>query len=373
MKQTLISLISMIASVILGCIEADPAETEETIDTEYQTGPRNACLDDAFAEYTEDLSECVPLESDYTPSNPDGDGWAACISDDNTYHRIEESVSSIARVEAYDAMGALLWNTGEMPIPQDFIDAKAVLETEEGLGSRLDRRYDVHFEPPANGAKCDEEGVAEEHPDYCVGPAVLRPLLNNAFAEGASGNAPAVNAEIIHAALQWFLYVSAIKESTTCAETAKDCDSGWAYYSGGTDRNSPIGLAAEIADIAPKTHDRAYDGVLAVRCRQDLNSEENASDLDLWDQAILQLDTALLHGMSVLIRQRFVAIGVCTDAAEKVAAHEALKVLVPLFDRAARERDADAAEVLMQQIEEATDTIDADAALAAIDAVFECP
>lgn len=374
MKQYLVLLSWLCLGVILacGCGEDDPEDNSGN-DTDSNGEDRDVCIDDAMGDYTEDVSHCTPLESDYRPRDPGADNWEACISDDNTYHRIEESISSIARVEAYDAMGDLLWNNPQIPTAQDFIDARIALDAEQGLGSRIDRRYDVHYNPPADGAACDEEGVAAANPDYCVGPAVIRPIINAAFADVANGGVPIINAEIIHGAIQWFLYVSAIKESTTCTDTAKDCDSAWAYYTGGTERVSPIGLAAEIMDVAPETHNRAYDGVLGVRCWRDLDSGETAIDLELRDRAILQYDVALLHGVSILIRQRFVALSECEDATEKTAVHESLKVLIPLFDRETRSRDAAAADLLAAEIAKETDQVDTIAAIAAIDSIYLCP
>src|SRR5690606_38512670 len=130
----------------------------------------------------------------------------------------------------------------------------------------------------------------------------------------------------IRAALQWFFYVSAIKEATTCTNTAKDCDSAWAYYTGGTDRAAPAGLAADIDALAPDTHDRAFDGVLAVRCWRDLlDRDVPAADLTLRDQAIDQLDFALVRGMSIIIRQHFAAIS-CATGDYRDAHFEALKI-----------------------------------------------
>jgi len=144
--------------------------------------------------------------------------------------------------------------------------------------------------------KCEDEGVPAANPDYCVGLATLQFLLIGVFASGAEGEARLVNAARIHAALQWFLYVLVIKEATTCATTAADCDSHWAYYAGGGPRESPLGLGAEILALAPETHQRIYDGLLAVRCWRNLDHEGGeATDLALRDRAIAQLDRALLR------------------------------------------------------------------------------
>ncbi len=181
-----------------------------------------------------------------------------------------------------------------------------------------------------------------------------------------------VNAAKIHAALQWFLYVSSFKESTTCAETPKDCDSCWAYYSGGTERDAPIGLAAEIDVWAPETHDRVYDGVLAVRCWRDLDQTVPAADTAMQALAQDQLDFALLRGMGVLIRQYFLEFS-CTTGNYQEAALEALRVLIPLFDRETRELDASVADLLESETANDAADVNVTAALDVIDEIYPCP
>jgi hypothetical protein len=245
-------------------------------------------------------------------------------------------------------------------------------EEEQGLGSRVARRFDPHY-PAPGGGKCEDPGVAPAYPEHCVGPAVLQPAIVAAFAEGGEGRDRVVNAARIEAALQWFLYVSAIKESTSCADTARDCDSAWAYYAGGGERATPVGLAAEIAALAGETHQRAYDGILAVRCWRNLDNESGtASNLTLRDQAIAQLDRALLRGVALLVRQRFATLRCATGDYQR-AAQESLRLLVPLLDRAVRTADAAAADLLRAEIERDPAQVDVDAALAAIDRVFACP
>jgi hypothetical protein len=362
-------LAAIVASGASGCAEDDPVENNPPLP---DGGIEGEECPDGEPSYTEDVSDCEPAATDYLPreNGSADDGWDACISDDNTYHQIEDSVSSIARVVAYEDIGDLLWHNSE-PTPQDFLDARLVYEEEQGLGSRVARRYDVHYDPPPEGG-CEDEGVLEQHPDYCVGPATLQPIILDAFAAGVDGEDVVVNAGRIEAALQWFLYVSAIKEATTCTDTAKDCDSCWAYYSGGTPRDMPIGLARDIDCYGPETHDRAYDGVLAVRCWRDLDPDEIATDLELRDLAIAQLDFALLRGMGILIRQRFEELE-CSSGDYRAAALEELRILVPLFDRETRERDPVVADLLADEVAKDADAIDVDAVTAAIDEVYPCP
>ena len=363
--------LATVGFLLFGCADEDPKSNNDDFpDGSVDNGEE--CGYDELA-YAENVTDCNASATDYMPRENDSadDTWAACISDDDTYHLIEESVSSIARVEAYDNVGDYLWNNSA-PTAEDFVNARILFEEEQGLGSRVARRYDPHYDPPAGGESCEDEGVPELYPDYCVGPAVLQPLIVQAFAEGAQGNDLVVNAAKIHAALQWFLYVSSFKEGTTCAESPKDCDSCWAYYSGGTERGAPIGLAAEIDVWAPETHDRAYDGVLAVRCWRDLDQAVPATDTAMQALALDQLDFALLQGMGVLIRQYFMEIS-CTTGNYQKTALEALRVLIPLFDRETRERDASVADLLESETAKDAADVNVTAAMDAIDEIYPCP
>lgn len=325
--------------------------------------------------YSEDVTGCPAAATDYQPrvNSSADDTWPACISDDNSYHRIQESISSISRVEAFDSIGALLWLDGAEPTAEDFVTARILFEEDQGLGSRVARRYDIHYSPPAGSQSCSDEGVANQYPDYCVGPATLQPMIVDAFAEGAQGKNRIVNAARIKAALEWFFYVSTIKEGFTCTQTPKDCDSSWAYYCGGTERGDPIGLAHLINTLAPATHNRAYDGVLAVRCWKNLDHEDGEStDLTLRDQALAQLDQALVRGVSVLVRQRFAEIK-CSSGDYQQAAFEGLKIMVPLLDRATRELDSNAADSLLSAIDHLPNQTEVDAAAHTLDTLFACP
>ncbi len=354
---------------IAGCAEDDPATSDDPLS---DGGVEGEPCPDGEPAYDEDVSGCSPAPTDYLPREDGsaGDSWAACISDDNTYHQIEESVSSIARVEAYVEIGDLLWRNAELQA-DDFLAARMVYEEDEGLGSRVARRFDPHFAPPPEGS-CEDQGIPEQYPDYCVGPATLQPLLVGAFADGIEGEDLAVNAGRIEAALQWFLYVSVIKEAFSCADVAKDCDSSWAYYTGGAPRETPVGLARDVDSFAPATHDRAYDGVLAVRCWRGLDPGEIAAELPLRDLAIDQLDFALLRGVAILVRQRFLEL-VCSTGDYRDAALEELRVLVPLLDRETRKRDPIAADLLAVEIQKPLDEVAVEAAISVIDEVYPCP
>ena len=99
-------------------------------------------------------------------------------------------------------------------------------------------------------------------PDYCVGPARIQPVILGALQQGAMGvGDPLVNAARVEAGLLWFFYVSQYKESYTCTTKAKDCDSAYAYYTGGEPARGGIGLAGRVAEADPAAHDRAWDGL----------------------------------------------------------------------------------------------------------------
>ncbi len=329
--------------------------------------------------YVEDLSSCVIADTDYTPRDPamnaaPDDMWPTCISDDNTYHRIMDTISTIARVEAFEMIADLLWDGDRRPTAQDFIDARVIYAQDQGLDSRVQRRHDVHYPEPPGGATCADPGVPEMYPDRCVGPAKLLPILNDAFAAGGTGGSPRVNAARIEGALIWFLYVSALSEVMSCTTRPQDCDSAWAYYTGGTPRETPIGLARYLRAIGVETHDRAYDGTLAVRCWRNLDNETGAAvDLAMRDRAFAQLDRALQRGVALVVRQRVAELA-CTSGDVAEARLAFLQVIVPLLDRAARERDPGQADVLLEQSQATSPAaVDQNAAMEAIDALFPCP
>ena len=327
--------------------------------------------------YVEDLSACAPLATDYQPRVDmlAADRWPVCISDDGVYHRIMESIATIGRVEAYEQIAALLWDGGRVPTADDFISARVIYAVDQGLDSRVQRRHDIHYPAPSDGTTCADPGVPELHPDRCVGPAKLLPILNDAFVRGAMGEAPRVHAARIEAALLWFLYVSTLSEALSCTTRPQDCDSAWAYYTGGTPIDAPIGLARAIVAIGSGTHDRAHDGVLAVRCWRNLDNETGvAVDLAQRDLAREQLDHALVRGLALLVRDRFDGLACDAEPLAADARYAALEVLLPLLDRAARERDPAAADRLLGQLGPGgVAAVEVNAALATLDGLFGCP
>lgn len=372
MKRILLTLAAA-ALLSTGCGDDDPKPTD---------GPDTGGTDVDCANppvYTENVTACQPAATDYRPrdaqaNNSATDAWPACISDDNVYSRIEPNITTIARVEAFEAIAARLWKDGKVPTRDDFVSAYEIFIQEEGLGSRVQRREDYNYPPAPNGARCRDEGVPATAPDRCVGPAKLLPIITDAFVLGSQGQPPRYHAARIEAALLWFLYVSTLSEVNTCINTPRDCDSAWAYYTGGTPRAAPIGLAAYVKALGPETHERAYDGALAVRCWRNLDNETGtATNLELQQRAMRQYTKAVLRGTALILRQRLTEL-TCGNTEGTRARMAFINTLGPFFDRAAREVNPAQADVLKAQVTKVrAQDVDVDAAVAAIDAVFPCP
>ncbi len=314
---------------------------------------------------------CAPDPDDYQPRDnaSANDSYPACISDSNVYTPFEMSISSNARVAAFEQIAELLgFGTGAAPTPQQFVDARVAYTEPEGLDSRVSRREDEHYAPAAD--KCRDLSVEQQtaNADRCVGPAQIQPLLSAAFRDGAEGIEPALNSARIEAALLWFYYVSTYKEAVTCASKAKDCDSSSGYYAGTQSRSPSFGFGRYVQERSPQAHEAAWDAVLAVRCWRDLdNPDDVAMDTALQDKALGQLDRALDRGLAVIVRQRLQTLPCNT-------AWETLQILGPVIDRAATDKDAAQAKILRDQLASATSAeVDVAAATAALDALFPCP
>ena len=318
---------------------------------------------------------CEPLATDYQPRTGTDD-WPACISDDNTYHSIGASISTVARIAAFEQIADLLWRRATPPGPADFTNARVSYTETNGLDSRVQRREDLHVPavPAADGA-CTDAGVPDLYPDRCVGPARILPILNQAFADGTAGTDPLVNAARIEAALLWFLYLSPYKESNTCTDTPADCDSAWAYYTGGEDRSAGLGLASYVSDLDAATHDRVWDGLLAIRCWKNLDNETGVStDTATRDRARAQMDCALIRGVALIVRDRLDDLRAATTDEERRAKLEFVKILGGVLDREAEARDPANAAILRGELGRSDPaTVDIDAAQEAIDLLFPCP
>lgn len=364
--------------VVVMCLPVACTPTDDDDDTSSSSSGGNQTFGECHPEPTfqENVSTCQPLSTDYQPrvNQSASDSWPACISDDNTYHPIETSISTVARVQAFEQIREKLWKEPRVPTVQDFTDARVIYTQEQGLDSRVQRREDVHYPADSQGRKCSEAGVPDANPDRCVGPAKLLPILNDAFQKGMQGQDGAVQAARIEAALVWFLYVSPLSEVTSCTTTPKDCDSAWAYYTGGTPRDQPMGLAGYVDALGPETHDRAYDAALGVRCWRNLDNETTtATNLTLRDQVRTQLDVATVRGVALVLRQRIKRLECATGDARN-AALAFISTLGPFLDRAGRERNVQAADSLKAQVQAAQNNqVDVTAAVSALDALFPCP
>jgi hypothetical protein len=259
----------------------------------------------------------------------------------------------------------------------------------------VQRREDEHY-PPATWDE-DDDGTAETYTcqamaalpdgeealaanaDRCVGPARISPLLEDAFAAGQDGASTDLQRRIaasqIEAGLLWFLYVSNHKEAITCTTTPVDCDSSFAYYTGGDAREAGKGMARYVRALDVETHDRIWDGILAVRCWRDLDNPTGvATDLAMRDRAVGQMDRAALRGVALIVRDWTLALAAETDADDREVRWAKLRILGPVLDRDATLRDAGQAAILRAELAE-IDPDDADTAAigAALSALYPCP
>lgn len=372
--MAVLRLATSLSIVLLGCETSPPASDGGLPDggaaLDAGTIDPPMCVDIAR---TPPMVACDPAPTDYAPGADDM--WDACISDDGEYHRVQMDISSIARVAAFEEMSALLFDPTRDPTPDELLEGRLIYQRDQGIDSRVVRRYDAHY-PVPDGTDCTLDGVPRAFPDYCVGPALLAPFILDAFAagfEGGRGEPTRVHAARIEAALAWFFYASTYKESLTCTATARDCDSAYAYYTGGEPARGGLGLARMLADVDPAAHDRAWDGLLAVRCWRDLDPAEVATDLALRDRARAQYDRALLNGVAAIVRDRVVRA--CdSDDAELLYHWAFARVLGGFLDRAVRERDADAADALAAELaNERPGPVNATRIVEILDAVFDCP
>ena len=343
-----------------------------------------------------DESACMPLATDYQPLDAmsANDMWPDCVTDDGTYTLVGDSPGSIGRVEGFEGVADLLWRGG-VPTADDFTMARAIYAQDQGLESRIQRREDLHYPPvPMEDwdptvdpdKQCSVTANVEKYPDRCVGPGRMQPILDEAFANGQMGKGdPQVQAARIEATLLWFLYASVYKEANTCATNkGKDCDSSWAYYTGGVmDRDGAVlGLAKEIKAITGNTHSRIFDGVLAARCWRDLYPDDMyatiddvpADGQDLFNLAAEQLDNALDRGFAALVRTRLEQQAGLTGS-DGAANWAFLQIAGPVLNFEAGKRGpADQAQVLADLwAMDCPTTADIEAGVAALDAIFPCP
>lgn len=302
--------------------------------------------------------------------------WQTCRADTTEYMRFEETISSIARIAAFEAIADNLWENEGMIEDQDFIDSNLLYAEEEGLDSRVSRREDEHYEPVMENGEtlsCRDEGVPEKDVNRCVGPAQIKPVIIDAFTEGAMGEGEhAVEAAKVEAALLWFFYVSSYKEATTCAAKAKDCDSAFAYYTGGEQKDGGLGLARYYKEHAPAAHDQVWEGLIAVNCWRQVDNGDEATNTELHDLARAELDKGLDYGLAKLVTWRLDEFA-ANDGVERDADWAFLEILGPALQRAADARDADAAASLETAWAGTADDLDPAATKATIETLFPAP
>jgi hypothetical protein len=324
-------------------------------------GPALTCSLPAMPDVT-----CEALPTDYTPGADDM--WEPCISDDGTYHRIQESISTIQRVRAFEDIASLLFDPGGSPSGDDYLMARMLYQEDEGLDSRVARRYDPRFEVP-DGTDCTQPGTAEEYPDYCVGPSTLQPTILDALNDGIEGGG-VLPAARVEGALIWFFYASTRKEAFSCTSTPKDCDSSYAYYTGGETDRGGIGFARYVNEVSPSAHDRAWDALLAVRCWRDLDPAETATDLELRDRARAQLDRAVSHGLAQVVRSRLMAMCDADDGLAAAYHWTFVRTVAPaLYPTLGDQREVVEAAIAMDD----ASMVDTDALTTALDTAYPCP
>jgi hypothetical protein len=336
-----------------------------------------------------DESACMPLATDYVPGADDD--YPACISDSGTYELVGDPPGTIARLEAFEEIAALLWSD-TAPTTEDFAQARTQYNIEEGLASRVDRREDLHYPPIPEeewdpgldpDKQCSNTMLAAAYPERCIGPSTLRPMIEQAFIDGIEGNGdPNVNAAIIKGGLLWFLYLSVYKEAETCfSAKGADCDSHWAYYSGGAQVDGELLAYGKLVDqFSPNTHSRVFDAMLAIRCVRDLYPEDMypagmplpAEGQALFDSAWAQLDEALHRSLAVILRQHAAAQDSCGDSA--TANWTLVATMGRGLQREAAERDSAASSELdaLYALEEPTPA-EVGRVIELIDQVFPCP
>jgi hypothetical protein len=371
-----------IVMALTGCKADDPAGTPDG-------APRpDAQVFDAGPDATpvDANPGCQPLDSDYMPreSASANDEWPACISDDNSYHVFNASISTIARVAAFEEIRTLLF-TGNAPTPQNFIDARTQYLVANGLESRLSRREDEHYPPVLDGGgapvACQTLTPKQQlaNADRCVGPARMVPMINAAFTAGQDAGSTdrerRIAAAQIEGVLLWFLYVSVHKEATTCTNVQADCDSHYAYYSGGDPREMGKGISRYIRELDGEAHDRVWDGVLAVRCWRDLDNPTGvAMNLAMRDMAIGQLDRALLRGVALIVRDKTIDMANAAPGDAKDALWETVRILGAVLLREAGVRDDVNADLLAAELAKTSATdVNTTQIFSSLEMVFPCP
>ncbi|HMU38425.1 MAG TPA: hypothetical protein PKE31_05390 [Pseudomonadota bacterium] len=345
----------------------------------------NLCAPDTPASpsckpFSGSLSSCKCSNEDYAPryNGSKNDTWPSCISDadPNKYVQLGTSTSAASRTKAFQSMGALLWKKGTPPTATDFTQARDSYAVDQGIGSRVARRQDIHYPevPGSDKFACSTASVAAQYPDRCAGPGKLKPIIDQAFVDGIAGNKPRVQAARIEAALLWFFYLSTLSEEWTSSfDNMSDVDSACGYLVGGVDRSSPLGLGEYIRQLDTETYDRAFDGVLAGRCWRDFDKALPATCGAFYSRVNAQLDKALQRGLALILRDRLSRISGLSGE-EQEAAIAFVNVFGGLLDRAVRALDATKADQLKTTTQAtALANMNISQAQGILDTLFACP
>jgi hypothetical protein len=329
---------------------------------------------------------CSVRPSDYQPraAMMSHDVWPVCRSDNNRFQPFTtDQINAEQRVINFelmninpepirDAMGNMVaparpmafFDANRDPSREEFVGVAAYYASAgamSGLVERFSRRPDEHYPQPQgvlinpatgeyNGRWCGTEANWMMARDYCVGPATLRPWMTSSLAAGSAGGMGVpmrVHAARIEATLLYLFYASIYKESLSCVSSVADCDSAWGYYTGGADRDAQTqrGLARYIRDADSETHQRVWDGLLAVHCWRELDGglmtmPPVATNPMMRERAREQLDRALNRGMVLVTLARLRALASSLEATDMsrraaAAAHQGfVDVVGPLFARA---------------------------------------
>lgn len=259
---------------------------------------------------------CVPLTATWKGSYTPGadDEWPECISDDGKYHPINPSISAVARTQVFEEMGALLFDPDKDASKADFLEARKLYEEDEGLGSRVVRRYDPHYKPIGD-PDCTKQADVEANPDYCAGPAKISPIVQTALKNGYEGKQARWHAGRIEGALLWFMAISEYKETLSCSDgNIQDCDSAYGYYDGA---GMGLGLGRYIREVDSDADRDARLGALAVRCWRDVDDALPATNEKLRELARTQFDRSVIKGTIAVLLDRIDAADRATGEAQR--------------------------------------------------------
>jgi hypothetical protein len=377
---------------------------------------------DAYVAPDAFVPPCMPLSTDYPGS---ADYACPAVSGSATWPRIGTSISTIARMEQYEAMANLIFDPSRDPSAMDFANARTQFVTAEGIGSRVARRYDLHF-PVAMamgpGRICQSEASWRADPLFCVGPAALNPIVLDMLQRGGTSD-PTEPSRLygarIEAALLWFAHLSVYKEGNTCAYLypgndgkREDCDSAWAYYTGGRERaallSEEIAFAREIRTLDEDAHTRILDGLYALRCWREIDTSgtpsptplpaydmpDGLSNRALFERAREQLDVALDYGFAQLLIDRLERLRTTTGDEQRYHLAFLRTILAPipartltdamgmsisyparesLYDRTLRAVSASDADFVLAQIAMDPATMDIAGIISRLDDAFPCP